>query len=654
MTTRNGDTKTPLLTTATPLIEEGLVRDEQTNEIYLPLTSTVVLKRKQKMLYVPLDFEINLNVDALVDSGAFVSAIAQDDLETIKQKAPNSLLKIDDPPNFQNQVANGQLEKPNSTATLKFEIGDNSFAEHFVVMKKLTGPIRGLHFMRNNSVVIDTTHALIHFPHLTMRVKTASSETTTKPQPVITDDALTIPPTTTKTITAFVDHPSKRNTTGTVTPLEKFTETASLLISHSMSTKIDRRIAVRVTNTTKSPYLTKKHTQIAEFSAVTPEQSKHIRPVDMAILSMIPLGDHDLTAYLNELLRTNKPETQNNTFWFPNPENPGKPEDHTPIQTRILKELNELNDKEKLNPQESTESRNKFLKRSDSTDTLLTETEKQAIEDILVDYHDIFARHRMDTEMNTEFKVKLTPKNDKAVFIQNLPMPIHLKEDLFVELAVMHKFGIITVLPFSNNANPIFAQRKPNGKLRLVVDLRKINSLIADDYTNNNHPVSTLLDAAQHSAGKSLFFKLDCSQAYHCLQMADQRSVKMLEFNYASRTFAYERLAQGLSRSVSAFSSFMREYLDPVVKDDQCAQYVDDIEIADNNAPDLTRNIRVVFKSIRQAGLKLTIEKCHFGVRQVEILGRTISPEGISPQDSKVQNFLDKLRFPESKKALQQ
>ena len=208
VTTPNGDTTTPLLTTTTPLIEQGLVRDEQTNEVYLPLTSTVVLKRKQEILYVPLDFENNLTIDALVDSRAFVSAIAQDDLETIKQKAPNNNIKVDDPPNFQIQVANGQLEKPLSTATLKFEIGDSSFAEHFVVMKKLTGPIIGLNFMRNNSVVIDTTYGLINFPHLTMQVKTASSETTAKPHPVITDESLTIPPTTTKTITAFIDHPS--------------------------------------------------------------------------------------------------------------------------------------------------------------------------------------------------------------------------------------------------------------------------------------------------------------------------------------------------------------------------------------------------------------------------------------------------------------
>ena len=59
------------------------------------------------------------------------------------------------------------------------------------------------------------------------------------------------------------------------------------------------------------------------------------------------------------------------------------------------------------------------------------------------------------------------------------------------------------------------------------------------------------------------------------------------------------------------------------------------------------------FKCICQAGLNLTIEKCHFGVRQVEFPGRTISPERISPQAKKIQNSPDKLRFPKSKKALQ-
>ena len=210
--------------------------------------------------------------------------------------------------------------------------------------------------------------------------------------------------------------------------------------------------------------------------------------------------------------------------------------------------------------------------------------------------------------------MKVTPKDERPIYSQSLPVPINLKEDLTVELALMHRYGIITTLPFSKYASPIFAQRQPNGKLLLLVDLRKINALISDYYINNNHPVSTLSDAAQHLDGKKLFCKLDCSQAYHCLQMADQRSIEMLAFNFASRTFAYKRLAQGLSRALSAFSSFMREYSDEVIKADQCAQDVDDIGIAANSLTQLIRNIRAVFACIRQAGLKLSFDKCQFGV----------------------------------------
>ena len=85
----------------------------------------------------------------------------------------------------------------------------------------------------------------------------------------------------------------------------------------------------------------------------------------MAILSMIPEGDPDLITYLTELLRTNKQDQQTNTFWFPTPENPGNTDEHTPIQTRILKELCDLQLKEKLNPKDDIESRNEFSNRFD-------------------------------------------------------------------------------------------------------------------------------------------------------------------------------------------------------------------------------------------------------------------------------------------------
>ena len=140
--------------------------------------------------------------------------------------------------------------------------------------------------------------------------------------------------------------------------------------------------------------------------------------------------------------------------------------------------------------------------------------------------------------MNTQFKVSLTPSNDKH---SESTCPYQPQRRPDGRTSPHAQIRIITTLPFSKYASPIFAQQKPNGKLRLLVDLRKINALIADDNINNNHPVA---EAAQHLAGKKLFCKLDCSQAYHCLEMADQRSVEVFGFDFASRTFACRRLAQ--------------------------------------------------------------------------------------------------------------
>ena len=116
----NGDENSSPPEITTSQIEERLVKDDITNELYMPLTSTVVLKRKKELLYVLLDFENGSTIDALVDSGAYVSVIAQKEMDRIKQKATSNIIIIDEPPNFQIQVAGGQLEKPIATNTLKF------------------------------------------------------------------------------------------------------------------------------------------------------------------------------------------------------------------------------------------------------------------------------------------------------------------------------------------------------------------------------------------------------------------------------------------------------------------------------------------------------------------------------------------------------
>ena len=146
-----------------------------------------------------------------------------------------------------------------------------------------------------------------------------------------------------------------------------------------------------------------------------------------------------------------------------------------------MSELRNLQELEKPNPQDNPESRQQFLGNFDWTDFILQSEEIKRIEDLLVEYYDIFARQRLKIGIKDEFKVKLTPKDDSPTYSQSLPTPIILKEDILVQLALLHRCGIITTFPFSKYASPIFAQKNPNGKLKLLFHLRKMNNVISDD-----------------------------------------------------------------------------------------------------------------------------------------------------------------------------
>ena len=274
---------------------------------------------------------------------------------------------------------------------------------------------------------------------------------------------------------------------------------------------------------------------------------------------------------------------------------------------------------------------------------------------LLVDFHQVFAWHRFDFGINTEFKVHFTPLDNRPADSQSLQEQIKFKDDILVELALLHKYGIITTKLFSKYASPIFAQWKRNGTLCLFVDFRKIHTLIGDDYINNNYQFSTLTGPAQHMASKNLFCKFDCSQSYHHLQLANQQSIELLAFIFARRTFAfaYLRLAQGLIGSLAAFSIFIRKHHNPIIEIDQCAQYIDDIGLIANTPQQLIKNLRAVFQCLRKAGLQISMAKCHFGVQEVDFLGRAIKTKGVAPQKQKIDKILEKVQFRRSKKALQ-
>ena len=173
----------------------------------------------------------------------------------------------------------------------------------------------------------------------------------------------------------------------------------------------------------------KKNTSIAEFKIMSPEEAKELKPLNTAALKVLTEDDsEDAIVYINELLKTSD-KPSNKTSGSP-PDNPGDPNTDTPIKSRILREIKELEEIQKLNPTNNAEEREAFLENFNWDDSQLTEDDKNYIEEILIEFNDIFARHRLDMGINHDFKIKLTPKTDEPVYSQELPCPINLQEDL--------------------------------------------------------------------------------------------------------------------------------------------------------------------------------------------------------------------------------
>ena len=143
--------------------------------------------------------------------------------------------------------------------------------------------------------------------------------------------------------------------TGTIQPLPQFDECAKVI-----TTARDKKIPIKIANTTDFPYTIATDTKMAELQNLKHEETKMIRPVDIAALNLLTDYD-DVVTYINALMQVERPEDNEEKFCFPTPEHPGNEQEHSPIQKRILKELRDLAEIEKLDPTENEESRNKFL-----------------------------------------------------------------------------------------------------------------------------------------------------------------------------------------------------------------------------------------------------------------------------------------------------
>ena len=234
-----------------PLLDEDITNhiqfDRERNLSYLPMSTSLTLKRKRHMYYMPIDFE-KLTVDGPIFPGALTSAISEQDLNKIKLITNEAMKDTGPPPNFQIMVANGQLEVPIGIVPLEFEVADFMLLENSIIMKNLSNPLIGLCFLRRNNAVFVVTHGMLTFPYLPMQLKPDTQIIPGQATPLCAENTYTLQPGETLAIASRMPHLLDHDATGNVTASPQFENHDSIFITLSFSTVNKNAIGYQIIN----------------------------------------------------------------------------------------------------------------------------------------------------------------------------------------------------------------------------------------------------------------------------------------------------------------------------------------------------------------------------------------------------------------------
>ena len=270
-----------------------------------------------------------------------------------------------------------------------------------------------------------------------------------------------------------------------------------------------------------------------------------------------------------------------------------------------------------------------LLKRINTT-TDATSDAAHAREQVFKDFPALFSG--LGTMKGVEYDIKLKENSTPHAISAPRRVAQPLLPQVKQELERMERIGVVRKLDdneVSEHVAPMVVVPKPGGKVRICVDLKKLN----ENVVRPRHVLPSVDETLAKLKKGQFFSKLDANSGFWQIKLSE-RSQLLTTFLTPFGRYCHLKLPFGIT---SGPEFYQREVDDKIVQNaDNIACLIDDIAVASGSVEQHKRELYPVLEKLQNAGLTLNREKCEFFVDEITFVGHKINRHGICQDDRKI------------------
>ena len=249
---------------------------------------------------------------------------------------------------------------------------------------------------------------------------------------------------------------------------------------------------------------------------------------------------------------------------------------------------------------------------------------------VILKNHECVSRHRFDLGRTQTLLHEISLKTEEPVYVKQFRIPDAHRQEVEQHVTEWLKMGVVQPARSKFNS-PIFAVAKKNGGIRLVQDFRALNAQThIDKYSMKD--VSECIGEIGRS-GSSIFSTIDLTGGFWQM-LLQPKSRPYTAFTVPGKgQFQWVTSPMGLLGCPSSFQRLMETVVHGL---QNVIVYIDDLLLHSSTHDEHVLLLDLLLQRLVQHNVKLNLQKCEFGSKNVAYLGFRLTEEGVKPGADKL------------------